>query len=201
MYPHECVDWRDDAPKLRQCEHCTDYETEDAPFFLCCDCAEVLCPEHCGTKHTFYGIEMCDQCLDCSWRTDAFFCQFEPDILAKFSAITYTNIYPAGSVLYAENEPPRGLFILCSGGVKLGSYHVDFACLHAKLVIEVDGPTHDDPEQIEHDRKRDEVFTLQGIRILRLTNGDVIDHLQSAVESIELMIEEIEGGTGSSASG
>lgn len=62
---------------------------------------------------------MCDQCLDCSWRTDAFFCQFEPDILAKFSSITYTNIYPSGTVLYAENEPPRGLFILCSGGVKL----------------------------------------------------------------------------------
>jgi len=99
--------------------------------------------------------------------------------------------------------------VLRAGAMKGYSFHrqwpmfgyiADFYCKALALVVEVDGPTHDDPEQIEHDRKRDEVFTLQGIRILRLTNGDVIDHLQSAVESIELVIEEIEGGNSSEAS-
>ncbi len=72
-------------------------------------------------------------------------------------------------------------------------YIADFYCKALALVIEVDGPTHDDPDQIEHDRKRDEVFANHGMRVLRLTNGDVIDHLESSVETIELVIEEIEG--------
>jgi CRP/FNR family cyclic AMP-dependent transcriptional regulator len=66
-----------------------------------------------------YGIDICDHCADCKWRSDSFFCQFDPGTLAAFDSISFSNIYPAGSVLYAENEAPRGLFILCSGQVKL----------------------------------------------------------------------------------
>jgi len=76
-------------------------------------------------------------------------------------------------------------------------YIADFYCKALGLVIEVDGPTHAEPDQIEHDRKRDKVFALQGMRVLRLTNEDVIDHLESAVATIELVIEEIEGARGS----
>ena len=66
-----------------------------------------------------YGVEICDNCLDCKWRTDSFFCQFEPHTLEVFNSITFTNVYPAGALLYAEGEPPRGLFILCSGSARL----------------------------------------------------------------------------------
>jgi CRP/FNR family transcriptional regulator len=68
---------------------------------------------------TRYGVEMCDHCMDCKWRTDSFFCQFDAETLKVFDSITYTNVYPAGTLLYAEGEVPRGLFILCSGGAKL----------------------------------------------------------------------------------
>jgi CRP/FNR family cyclic AMP-dependent transcriptional regulator len=66
-----------------------------------------------------YGVAICDHCMDCRWRTDSFFCQFEPETLKIFDALTYTNIYPSGTVLYAENETPRGLFILCAGAARL----------------------------------------------------------------------------------
>ncbi len=66
-----------------------------------------------------YGIEMCDRCADCQWRTDAFFCQFEPQSLEVWNSITFTNIYPAGTVLFAEGEAPRGLFVLCAGSARL----------------------------------------------------------------------------------
>jgi CRP/FNR family cyclic AMP-dependent transcriptional regulator len=66
-----------------------------------------------------YGVEVCDHCMDCKWRNDSFFCQFDPKALAVFDSITYMNVYPAGTLLYAEGETPRGLFILCSGGAKL----------------------------------------------------------------------------------
>ena len=66
-----------------------------------------------------YGIEICDHCQDCKWRSDSFFCQFDPNTLKAFDSITYTNVYPADTVLYAENEAPRGLFIICNGTAKL----------------------------------------------------------------------------------
>lgn len=66
-----------------------------------------------------YGIEVCNHCDACKWRSDSFFCQFEPDILAAFDKITFTNVYPSDHLLYAEGELPAGLFILCTGQVKL----------------------------------------------------------------------------------
>ncbi|HEX2833067.1 MAG TPA: Crp/Fnr family transcriptional regulator [Thermoanaerobaculia bacterium] len=68
---------------------------------------------------TRYGIEICDRCGDCKWRGDSFFCQFDEKILEAFNGVTYTNVYPSGTLLYAEGEQPRGLFILCEGAAKL----------------------------------------------------------------------------------
>ena len=70
-------------------------------------------------RNTRYGIDICDHCQDCKWRTDSYFCQFAPDVLKAFDSISFANIYPAGTILYAENEPPRGLFVVCTGQVKL----------------------------------------------------------------------------------
>jgi CRP/FNR family cyclic AMP-dependent transcriptional regulator len=66
-----------------------------------------------------YGIEVCNHCDGCQWRADSFFCQFDPETLAAFDKITFTNVYPDGALLYAEGEAPAGLFILCTGQVKL----------------------------------------------------------------------------------
>lgn len=70
-------------------------------------------------RNARYGIEINDRCLDCKWRSDAFFCQFDPEVLRQFDSISFANIYPAGTVLYQENEPARGLFVVCTGSVKL----------------------------------------------------------------------------------
>jgi CRP/FNR family transcriptional regulator, cyclic AMP receptor protein len=66
-----------------------------------------------------YGIELCDRCPECPWRNDSFFCQLDPRTLEAFDAITFVNAYPEGSLLFAEGEQPRGLFILCYGSAKL----------------------------------------------------------------------------------
>jgi 5-methyltetrahydrofolate--homocysteine methyltransferase len=56
---------------------------------------------------------------------------------------------------------------------QIDCYIADFACVSAKLVIEVDGPSHDLPDQIAHDRMRTLRLSELGWRILRLTNGEV----------------------------
>jgi very-short-patch-repair endonuclease len=47
----------------------------------------------------------------------------------------------------------------------------DFYCEQASLVVEVDGGVH--IEHREEDAARDELFTSQGLRVLRVTNDEV----------------------------
>ncbi|GAN00103.1 possible DNA methylase [alpha proteobacterium U9-1i] len=55
----------------------------------------------------------------------------------------------------------------------IGRYVVDFACPAIKLVIEVDGPSHDAAEQRAFDEQRTEYLQRSGWRVLRVTNTDV----------------------------
>ena len=55
-------------------------------------------------------------------------------------------------------------------------YVVDFVTLDGKLIVEVDGVTHDDPSERARDKGRSEV---------RVSNTDVYDNVQGALEMIE----------------
>lgn len=66
-----------------------------------------------------YGFEILENCLTCKWRTDQFFCSLSSDALKAFDSITFTTVYPAGSILYTEGQAPRGVFMLCNGRAKL----------------------------------------------------------------------------------
>lgn len=55
----------------------------------------------------------------------------------------------------------------------IGVYAVDFACPAVKLVIEFDGPLHDEPAQIDFDARRTEYLQLNGWRVIRFKNDDV----------------------------
>jgi len=68
---------------------------------------------------TPYNLEIHDHCTDCSVRASRPFCDMAPDALAGLEAVKFTGVYPKGSLLFVEGEEPRGVFILCSGRVKL----------------------------------------------------------------------------------
>src|SRR5215207_5286645 len=57
----------------------------------------------------------------------------------------------------------------------IGPYIIDFFCPTARLAVEVDGATHDDPEQAVHDTQRDAWLTQRGVNLLRFPAGDVLD--------------------------
>jgi very-short-patch-repair endonuclease len=61
-------------------------------------------------------------------------------------------------------------------------YIVDFYCHEMRLVIEVDGPTHD--TTVEEDAIRQQVIQNQGITVLRFNNDEVFDDLPSVLERI-----------------
>jgi very-short-patch-repair endonuclease len=68
--------------------------------------------------------------------------------------------------------------------VKLGAYYADFACLHAKLVIEVDGSTHGTDIARHNDALRDDYLKGRGFTVLRFFAGDVLDNETSVGETI-----------------
>jgi very-short-patch-repair endonuclease len=53
----------------------------------------------------------------------------------------------------------------------LDGFIVDFYCHRAALVIEVDGPIHD--ERKDYDQARDELMTTRGLHVLRFTNNQI----------------------------
>ena len=55
----------------------------------------------------------------------------------------------------------------------IGPYVVDFACVGARLVIEVDGPSHEGEEQVAFDVQRTELLKRSGWRVVRIPNADV----------------------------
>jgi CRP/FNR family cyclic AMP-dependent transcriptional regulator len=58
-------------------------------------------------------------CENCNLKQNGFLCQLTPAAAKEFDAIKLSSRYPAGSILFMENEPARGVFLVCSGKVKL----------------------------------------------------------------------------------
>ena len=71
--------------------------------------------------------------------------------------------------------------------VLIGSYVVDFACLHAGLVIEVDGDTHGTARVGVNDQTRDDYLGGRGFSVLRVSNQDVLRN----PEGVHRVIEDI----------
>jgi very-short-patch-repair endonuclease len=55
------------------------------------------------------------------------------------------------------------------------TFIVDFAFPKSKLVVEVDGDSHRGKKQIQIDYKRDSYLSLNGWKVIRVTNKDFLD--------------------------
>jgi very-short-patch-repair endonuclease len=69
---------------------------------------------------------------------------------------------------------------------RLDRYIVDFVCLSARLVIEVDGPSHD--LTVGQDEARTRRLESQGYRVLRFSNSQILTDLDSVVRTIEAVL-------------
>lgn len=66
----------------------------------------------------------------------------------------------------------------------VGRFIVDFCCPTAKLVIEVDGPDHRDSKM--DDRERDEILQLEGYKVLRVSDEQVLTQTAKTVGLVRL---------------
>ena len=74
----------------------------------------------------------------------------------------------------------------------LGNFIADFYCYQLKLVIEIDGISHDDAEVIENDKRKDYYFKSIGLNILRFTDDEVNGNGSLVEKKIIKYIEDFE---------
>jgi CRP/FNR family transcriptional regulator, cyclic AMP receptor protein len=68
---------------------------------------------------TAYGLNIIESCMGCKVSRESFFCRFSPAVLRSVDEASHHTIMPARALLFVEGQAPRGVFLLCSGVVKL----------------------------------------------------------------------------------
>ena len=68
-----------------------------------------------------YGLTILDNCITCPVREEHLFCNLPPAAVQKLNDIKSTAVYPKSAMLFIEGQQPRGVFVLCTGKVKLST--------------------------------------------------------------------------------
>jgi CRP/FNR family transcriptional regulator, cyclic AMP receptor protein len=80
-----------------------------------------------------YGLEIIESCITCPHREDWLFCNLSSVAVQRLSTITSASSYPKGATLFVEGQTGRGVFILCTGRVKLSTSSIDGKTLIVRL--------------------------------------------------------------------
>jgi very-short-patch-repair endonuclease len=72
----------------------------------------------------------------------------------------------------------------------VGHYIADFFAYRSKLVVELDGDPHGNPDRADHDRARDAYFESCGFRVKRYANHDVLTNLSGVLRDILDALEQ-----------
>ena len=70
--------------------------------------------------------------------------------------------------------------------VTIGPFIVDFACIDACLIVEIDGGQHSE----ERDAARTAFLQSKGYRVIRFWNNEVLENIDGVLQSILMKIED-----------
>lgn len=74
----------------------------------------------------------------------------------------------------------------------IDNYVVDFCCPKLRFAVEIDGKTHDFPDQIIYDKKRQEYIESLGIKVKRFYSEDIFEDIDCVVEQIKCLCEKLD---------
>ena len=100
------------------------------------------------------------------------------------------NMTPAEKILWEYLRAKRFNNLKFRRQQIIEGFIVDFYCHSLGLVIEIDGKIHE--KQIEYDRDRDKILSAKDLHILRFTNEQVIESIESVLNTIFEKIEDME---------
>ena len=116
--------------------------------------------------------------------------------MSKPDAVTY---HRAGDLRRSLTPPEVRLWRYLKnaqlGGLKFrrqrpqGPFILDFYCVAATLAVEIDGATHNHPDQAAHDRRRTAWLATQGIEVIRFPATAIRDNLDGVLSMIRTAAE------------
>jgi very-short-patch-repair endonuclease len=84
----------------------------------------------------------------------------------------------------------RGLPYKFTRQKPIGRYIADFYCSRQRLAIELDGDSHYTDRAQGYDQARTAALRLQGIRVVRFTNLEVLENFEAVCGVIAATLEE-----------
>ncbi len=66
----------------------------------------------------------------------------------------------------------------------IGRFILDFYCHEVRLAIELDGGGHDEQQQKQYDEQRTKDLEIEGVKVLRFWNHDVLENTEAVLETI-----------------
>ncbi|MDO8380254.1 endonuclease domain-containing protein [Phenylobacterium sp.] len=75
----------------------------------------------------------------------------------------------------------------------LGPYILDFFCPAARLVVEIDGHRHGEPEQMRHDQRRDRFLMARGFAVHRIAASSVFEDVDEIADGLRVLAASMIG--------
>ena len=72
----------------------------------------------------------------------------------------------------------------------LGKYIADFYCAEAKIIIELDGSQHYEPEELQKDAERTAFLEAYGLTVIRIPNNEVSRNFRGVCEHIDAAVKQ-----------
>ena len=69
-------------------------------------------------------------------------------------------------------------------------YIADFICIEKRVIIEVDGGIHLSSENKKRDEERSRILETQGYEIIRFTNEEVVDNIDTVLKKIKTILDK-----------
>src|SRR5262245_21917778 len=95
-----------------------------------------------------------------------------------------TTMTRAETLLWRYIKASRVDGLLFRRQVPMHKYIADFVCHSHRLIVELDGESHDFEPRIARDAERDAWFVSQAYAVVRFTNEQVLTNLAGVVEAI-----------------
>jgi very-short-patch-repair endonuclease len=110
--------------------------------------------------------------------------------LIKKSRVLRKNMTKAEEILWSELRLKKIGFKF-RRQFPIYDFIVDFYSYELNLIIEIDGPIHNDEKSNSYDLKRDNLLRLNNYRILRLSNDEIITDLNGSLIRIKDFIKHL----------
>ncbi len=95
---------------------------------------------------------------------------------------------------FLRDEKLDGLRFRRQHPVQFTRFIADFCCVALKLIVEIDGGYHNEPEQAERDRVREMLITESGYTFVRFSDRQVLSTMPEVLELIREAVHVLERG-------